>query len=85
MKRWEKPVIQELKFSNTKQYDIETYDMFDGLCYCNQTPGKWKSPILGIYIYKCGHKYRRLNDGGKCPNNERVFEPSVWDILPKCS
>ena len=84
MKRWEKPVIQELKLCNTMQYDIETHDFLDGLCYCNQEPKNWYYP-WGLPRYGCGHTHKPYIGGGKCPKR-RVSDPTNIDILPStCS
>ena len=85
MKRWEKPVIQELKFSNTKQYDIETQDFLDGLCYCNQNPeSNWRNEY-GRIEYVCGHKYHRRNKGGKCPDRGPLWDVFIGEGLTACS
>lgn len=85
MKKWEKPKIQDLKLCNTMQYDIETHDFLDGLCYCNQNPASnWKNK-WGWIDYECGHKYHRLNDGGKCPNDGRIWDIYIGEGLTKCS
>ena len=77
MKKWEKPMIQELDLS----YTMEEGD--DVLCYCTQKKGHWDSGED-----RCVHMYKPTNKGGNCPPQAQgaIPKPAGYgDDIPMCS
>ena len=87
MKKWEKPMIQELNLSYTMEEGIDAKAWWndDGLCYCDRN---LKNDWHGIpYGNGCGHQYNpydRKNKEGTCPPYHRVTKPVLGKFEP-CS
>ena len=80
MKKWEKPMIQELNLSYTMEEGIDAKAWWndDGLCYCDRNLNNdWYGIPNG---YGCGHEY---NKEGTCPTF-RVTKPVLGKFEP-CS